>query len=182
MQGAREGEILPPGQEPQRPEELPPRSQHAAHWFDDENIDALSHLLDDCFRVPGTEIRFGLEGIIGLMPGIGDVLHGLASSLIVVAGWVRGLPYATLARMLFNLLLDVGIGAVPVIGDVFDIAWKANRRNYALLTRHLAEPRKHVWRDWVFLAGIAAALLILVISPLYLLGWMVEYFLRATLR
>jgi len=183
MKPLHEPEVLPPGSElPPRADGLPLRSHHGARWFDDEHLDVLSHLLDDCFRVPGTQIRFGLEGIIGMVPGIGDVLHGLASSLIVLAAWMRGLPYATLLRMLFNLLLDVGIGAVPFFGDIFDIAWKANRRNYALLTRHLAEPRRHVWRDWVFLAAIAAALLTLIVLPLYLLGWMVEHLLRGTLR
>jgi hypothetical protein len=177
-----EPEVLPPGKEARRDEQSSRLRRGGSRWFDDENLDILSHLLDDCFRIPGTQIRFGLEGIIGLVPGFGDVLHGIASSLIVVAAWVRGLPYATLVRMLFNLLLDVGIGAVPFVGDIFDIAWKANRRNYALLTRHIAEPHKHVWRDWVFLGGIAAALVVLMLLPLLLLAWLSEHLLHGLFR
>ena len=70
----------------------------------------LSHLLDDCFRIPGTSIRFGIDGIIGLVPGLGDIITGLASCIIVLAGWFRGVPYVTLARMLANLAIDVVIG------------------------------------------------------------------------
>jgi hypothetical protein len=141
-------EILPPGDK-----RLVPRDVEAQHrrWpgsrgqvlFSDENLDLLSHLLDDCFQIPGTRIRFGLDGIIGLIPGIGDILGGLASCILLVAAWFRGVPYVTLVRMIANVALEVGVGAVPVFGDVFDIAWKANRRNYALLTRHLNQPRQH---------------------------------------
>src|SRR5258707_15261298 len=116
-----------------RPQILPPRgrvlsrllSRKGRNAFDDENLDLLAHLLDDWFRFPGTSIRFGLDGIVGLIPGIGDIAGGLASCILVVAAWVRGAPYITIARMLVNLALDVIIGAVPFLGDLFDIAWKA---------------------------------------------------------
>jgi hypothetical protein len=64
---------------------------------------------------------------------------------------VRGVPYVTLARMGVNLAIDVTIGAIPFLGDAFDIAWKANRRNYKLLVRHIEQPRRHTWKDWLFL-------------------------------
>src|ERR1700760_1560753 len=122
---------------PQQPEILPPgsvwepsRLGAGGRFFSNENLDVLSHLLDDCFRIPGTEIRFGLDGIVGLVPAVGDVLTGLASCILIFAAWVRGVPYVTLMRMGVNLALDVVIGAIPFLGDAFDIAWKANRRNY----------------------------------------------------
>ena len=143
--------------------------------FADENLDLLAHLLDDWFRIPGTSIRFGLDGIIGLVPGLGDILAGLASCIIVIAAWFRGVPYVTLLRMVVNLGLDVLIGAIPILGDAFDIAWKANRRNYALMTKHLREPHRHTWRDYVFLGVLVATLMALFLVPAILLVWLVTY-------
>lgn len=117
------------------PEVLRPRVQRGADVFSDRNLDLLSHLLDDFLRIPGTQIRFGLDGIIGLIPGIGDVLGAMASWIIILAAWLRGVPKVTLARMLANVAIETVVGTVPVLGDAFDIAWKANRRNFALLER-----------------------------------------------
>jgi hypothetical protein len=146
------------------------RTELGQNLFSDENLDRLSHLLDDCFRVPGTPIRFGLDGIIGFIPGLGDLLGGLASCILLVAGWFRGVPYVTLVRMVANVGIEVGVGSVPVLGNLFDIAWKANRRNYALLTRHIQQPHRHTWRDWAFLGGLAFALLAVMLSPIILLA------------
>ena len=117
------------------PEILKPRIARGADLFSDRNLDLLSHLLDDFLRIPGTQIRFGLDGIIGLIPGIGDILGAMASWIIILAAWLRGVPKVTLARMLANVAIETIIGTVPVLGDAFDIAWKANRRNFALLER-----------------------------------------------
>ena len=103
------------------------------------------------FASPAPRIRFGIDGIIGLVPGLGDVLAGLLSLVIPLAAWIRGVPYVTLVRMAANLGIGVLVGSIPLFGDIFDIAWKANRRNYRLLQRHLGEPRRHTWRDWAFL-------------------------------
>jgi len=159
------------------PQQLPPaalgtRARLAQGVFSDKNLNQLAHLLDDCFVLPGTQIRFGVDGIVGLVPFAGDVLGGLLSSLIVVAAWFRGAPPVLLARMVANLAIDVGIGMVPVLGDAFDIAWKANRRNYALLSRHLAEPQRHRWRDWGFLLLLIAALITIFAVPLVVLGYL----------
>ena len=164
-------EVLPPGNPP------PARVGSSQGWFKNENLDLLAHVLDDCFRLPGTSIRFGLDGIIGLLPGLGDVLAGLASCILIFAAWVRGVPYVGLARMVVNLALDVIIGAIPFLGDAFDIAWKANRRNYALLVRHLEQPRRHTWKDWVFLAVLAFTLASIFLVPLIVLAWLVDWFL-----
>jgi Domain of unknown function (DUF4112) len=164
MATQREPEILPPGG----------RIGAGNRLFRDENLDLLSRVLDTWFRIPGTSIRFGLDGIIGLVPGIGDVLAGLASSIIIFAAWVRGVPYVTIARMLVNLAIDVIIGAIPLLGDAFDIAWKANRRNYALLARHLERPSRRHWGDWLFLAGVALVIAAIFSAPILVLAYLLH--------
>ncbi|MDX6458213.1 MAG: hypothetical protein QOJ51_1488 [Acidobacteriaceae bacterium] len=169
--------VLPMPSNPQ-PEILPPqksRFRKANGLFADENLDVLSHLLDDWFRVPGTSIRFGLDGIIGLVPGLGDIIGGLASTIIVVAAWVRGVPYVTLLRMVVNIGIEVLLGTIPLLGDAFDIAWKANRRNYALVVRHLQQSRRQTWRDWVFLILIGLVLAATFLAPIFLILWFLEW-------
>ncbi len=159
-----------------QPEILPPLRarrlgfpSRVERFFSDRNLDFFAHLLDDFFRIPGTPIRLGLDGLIGLIPGLGDVLAGIASFVLVFAAWVRGVPYITLARMMVNLGLDVLIGAIPLFGDIFDIAYKANRRNYRLLTRHLRQPYRHTWKDYAFLATLLLIVLALLTAPLVVL-------------
>src|ERR1035441_4709637 len=151
------------------------RWDKGAWLFRDRTLQALEILLDEAFVIPGTGIRFGLDGIIGLVPGLGDVLAGLLSLVIPVAAWVRGVPYINLARMVMNLGIGVLVGSIPVLGDAFDIAWKANRRNYRLLTRHLGEPRRHTWRDWAFLLILAAVLGLVFAIPVVLVVWLVMW-------
>jgi hypothetical protein len=160
------------------PEILLPRTRRGAQAFGDESLDMLSHLLDDFIRIPGTSIRFGLDGIIALIPGVGDLLQGLASTIIIIAAWSRGVPKVTLARMVANVGIEVVVGAVPVVGDMFDIAFKANRRNYALLTGSLVEPEAHKRRSWIFFAGLCVVLLALLILPLVLFSWLTAHFLH----
>ena len=168
-----EPEIIPPTHEP-----FPSRTRVGRSVFTDENLDLLAHVLDDCFRIPGTSIRFGLDGLIGLVPFVGDVLAGLASCIIVIAAWFRGVPYVTLTRMVVNLALDVLIGTIPVFGDIFDIAWKANRRNYKLLTRHLRQPHRHTWKDYAFLLCIGLVLLTIFAVPVIAVVWLTAWLLR----
>jgi len=151
---------------------LPGRWNKGAWLFRDQTLQKLETLLDEAFRIPGTRIRFGIDGIIGLIPGFGDVLGGLLSLIIPLAAWVRGLPYVTLARMAANIAIEVLIGTIPVFGDAFDIAWKANRRNYRLLIRYLGEPRRHTWRDWGFLLLLASAVALVFALPLVLVVWL----------
>ncbi|MCU1320638.1 MAG: hypothetical protein JWM43_287 [Acidobacteriaceae bacterium] len=155
-----------------RPEILSPRTRRGGKMFDDEHLDILSHVLDDFIRIPGTSIRFGLDGIVGLIPGIGDALGGIASCVILVAAWVRGVPSPVLTRMVANVAIEVVVGTVPVLGDMFDIAWRANRRNYALLTGSVEQPRKVTRRSWWFLAGLCLFLMALVMVPTLLVAWL----------
>src|SRR5260370_18420265 len=104
-----------------RPEVLSPRMKRGKKMFDDENLDLLSHLLDDFIKIPGTSIRFGLDGIVGVIPGIGDIIGGIASCIIIVAAWVRGVSYVTVAPMVTNVAIEVAVGSIPVLADMFTI-------------------------------------------------------------
>jgi hypothetical protein len=163
------------------PRLAPDRSNRWAKgaWiFRDSTLHGLEILLDEAFRIPGTGIRFGLDGIIGLVPGLGDVLAGLLSLIIPLAAWFRGVPYVTLARMAVNLGIGVLVGSIPLLGDAFDIAWKANRRNYLLLQRHLGEPHRHTWRDWAFLGLMAVAMGVVFAIPVLLVVWLIAWIVR----
>lgn len=102
-----------------------------------ETLERIASLLDDRFRIPGTSIRFGLDPILGLIPGVGDfVAAGSAVYMIFVAARLR-VPLRTRVRMVWNVFLDFLVGAVPVFGDVFDLVFKANRRNLDLIRKHV---------------------------------------------
>jgi len=160
-------QILPPETAPAGGAKLPLRAR-ARLWCSDENIDFFAHLLDDWFRIPFTPIRVGLDGLIGLIPGLGDILAGIASFVIILAAWIRGVPWVTLVRMTVNLSIEVLVGSIPVLGDAFDIAWKANRRNYKLMMRHIRQPHRHTWKDYAFLLTLLVGVLLILAVPLVL--------------
>lgn len=170
---------MPPADPAPKPTPAPAaqedRWNRGAWLFRDRTLHGLEILLDEAFVLPGTSFRFGLDGIIGLVPGLGDVIAGLLSLVIPLAAWVRGVPYIALVRMAVNLGIGVLVGSIPILGDLFDVAWKPNRRNYQLLVRHLGEPRRHTWRDWAFLLMLAAALALVFALPIVLLVWIVAW-------
>ena len=100
-------------------------------------LEALAKLMDGAFVIPGTNIRMGLDGLIGLVPVAGDMVSGLISTYMIWEARQLGAPRWLIARMLANTLLDTTIGAVPVFGDAFDVMFRANMKNMALLRRHL---------------------------------------------
>jgi Domain of unknown function (DUF4112) len=160
-----------------RPEVLTPRrarGRRGSQLFTDENLDLLSHVLDDWFRIPGTSIRFGIDGMVGLVPGVGDLLGGLASSIIVLAAWCRGVPTITVMRMIANVGIEVFVGMVPFFGDAFDIAWKANRRNYKLLSGSLTTRPRSTAQDWLFFALIGLGVMALCMIPFVLMAWLIS--------
>jgi Domain of unknown function (DUF4112) len=167
---------------PRAPQILSPRTRRGSKAFDDENLDLLSHLLDDWFRVPGTSIRFGLDGIVGFIPGIGDAIGGIASCVIILAAWARGVSYITLARMIANWGIEVLLGTVPVLGNLFDIVWKANRRNYALLTGSLADPQGSKRRSWLLFVILCLLLVALLLLPMVLFAWLSVHLLHTLAR
>lgn len=105
-------------------------------------LDALSRLLDSAFVLPGTNIRFGLDGIIGLAPGIGDAISTALSAYLIWEARRLGLPRHKIARMVANTAFDAAFGVVPVVGDIADVWFKANRRNMRILREHLDKTRR----------------------------------------
>jgi hypothetical protein len=144
----------------------------------DQTLQKVEFILDEAFCIPGTAFRFGLDGIIGLVPGVGDIAAGLLSLLIPLAAWVRGVPYVTLVRMVANIGIGVLVGSIPLLGDIFDIVWKANRRNYRLLRIHVREPRRHTWRDWAFLLALLTAIGMVFAIPALLVIWFLAWLLH----
>lgn len=106
-----------------------------------QRVARLAYWLDDRFRVPGTRRRVGLDGLLGLIPGIGDTATALVASYIVLEAARLGVPRGMLRRMLANVGIDYVIGLVPLVGDLADFAWKANRRNARMLHEHLLARR-----------------------------------------
>ena len=102
-------------------------------------VEQLAYWLDDRYQLPGTRFRIGLDGIVGLIPGVGDAVTSTLTAYIIYEAWRLGVPTSMLARMLANLGIDTVVGIVPVVGDLLDIGFKANRRNLRLLHRHLSE-------------------------------------------
>jgi len=131
-------------------------------------VQALARLLDSAFLIPGTNVRFGLDPIIGLLPGVGDLAGAVLSGFIILRSARLGAPRSVLARMLMNVAIDTVVGSVPIIGDMFDVVWRSNLRNAKLLERHLARP-EHTRRSsrW-FVAALAGALVLLAIGTVAL--------------
>lgn len=134
------------------------------------DVEALARWFDYAFALPGG-FRFGIAGIIGLIPGIGDVFDALVSLYIVVRAIQLGIPRVAIARMLVNVGIEAFAGSVPFAGDLFDVAFKANRRNYRLLKSHMSQPERQRAYDWLFL--IATLVLVMAGIALPILGLIV---------
>ena len=114
-------------------------SDHWSRRASLERLDRLSRLLDIAFLVPGTNIRFGIEAILRLLPGFGDAAASALSCWLLYEAFRLGVPGVLLSRMIFNVAVEGLVGAVPLAGDLFDIAWRANRRNVRLLREHFEQ-------------------------------------------
>jgi hypothetical protein len=121
-----------------------------------ERLRQLGYLLDNSIPVPGTGFRFGLDTIIGLVPGVGDLIGGALSVYIILEAARLGVPRSLLARMGYNVAVDTLVGGIPLLGDLFDAGYKANLRNLALVREHLEQPvaaRRSSRRFAIALAG-----------------------------
>lgn len=139
-----------------------------------ERVRSLSRLLDTAIRVPGTNMRFGLDALVGLIPGVGDVVGAGMSGFIILTAARLGAPPLVLIRMLANVGIDAVVGAVPLAGDLFDAAWRANTRNTALLERHLAAPASAKRASAGFVAGVVLLLLLLVAGGIALAAMLIR--------
>lgn len=130
-----------------------------------ERLRRLSNLWDNYLTIPGTPLRVGLESLIGLLPIGGDVLGVIFSSYILIEAARMGLPKATLGRMFLNVVIDGVVGAVPILGDLFDTTWKANTKNVNLLEAHLHSPKpsRKVDRSFFILLFVGFMLVIIAL-------------------
>jgi hypothetical protein len=134
----------------------------------------ISRLLDSALVVPGTSYRIGLDPILGLLPGIGDLVSPLFAGFILWQSRDLGLSRVIQLRMIFNVAIDTLVGVIPIVGDLFDCAWKANDKNLALLERHALEERRASLGDWLFVGGMIALLVIVAAIPFVLAGWLLR--------
>lgn len=149
-----EWEVLPPEQKG-NPREVEPLFR----W--------VALIMDNLLRVPGTQFRFGIDPLIGLIPGIGDTGAAMVSAFTLIQAARQGVPKIILARMSVNVLLNELIGIVPVVGDAFSFWFKSNARNYDLLRKHTevgGPARKAGASDWLFVIGVIVLLAVLVLA------------------
>jgi hypothetical protein len=142
-----------------------------------ERLRRLAVLLDDSIPIPGTRYRIGLESLLGLIPGAGDLAGGAFSLYILLQAARMGVPRSLLARMGWNLAVDVAAGAVPLLGDLFDAGFKANLRNLALLERHLERPVASARSSRRFVGLLAVLVGLCVVGAAVILVWLVHLLL-----
>ena len=148
----------------------------------EESLDRISRWMDGLFRIPGVGWRFGLDAIVGLIPGVGDTATTLVSFYILAAAVRYRVPKITLLRMGLNIGIDYLLGAVPVVGDIFDAFWKSNQMNVELLRNRATvtkeEARHGRLSDWLFLAFIILLLLALLFGFIALTFIIVRFVAR----
>jgi len=140
----------------------------------DQKLETLAHALDGLFRVPGTEWRFGLDALVGLVPGVGDAVTSLASFSIIVAAVRYRVPKIVILRMAMNLAIDYAVGSIPLAGDAFDFVWKANTKNLNLLRargKPIEQGKTGTTGDFLFVGGILAGLVGMLVASAVLAIW-----------
>jgi hypothetical protein len=141
------------------------------------NLEMLAKLMDSQFKIPGTNIRFGLDSLIGLVPGVGDFSTLLVSGYMVATLAQNGASGFVLARMGLNIVLDALFGSIPLVGDIFDIAFRANQRNVALAREHYIEGRHRgsAWKVILPILFIVLLIVALIVWASYaLISWVLE--------
>ena len=139
----------------------------------------LARALDSAVGIPGTKVRFGLDPIIGLVPGLGDLAGAALSGYIVLVGIQLGASRSVVLRMLANVAIDTVVGAVPLVGDLFDAGWKSNNRNVALIERQVATPGPTRTSSRLMIGLVALVLLILAAGSIavtvLLVRWLMHH-------
>jgi hypothetical protein len=157
--------------QPLEPELIDKRDTAAHGTVDLEHLKLLARLMDSVFEIPGLKMRFGIDAILGLLPGVGDLVASFVSLYILQEAQRRGVSRVTLTRMSANILIDWLVGSIPLAGDVFDLVWKSNQKNVALLIQHESNPatrRRRKIGDWFFLALLISILLTVLAGSLAL--------------
>ena len=134
----------------------------------DTHLERIGAVMDRAIKIPGTNIRIGLDPIIGFFfPVLGDWVGGIVSAYIVLASIRHGLPKSTIAKMVFNVGVDILLGTIPVVGDAFDFAWKPNEKNLRLLNKYATGKRNSLWSDWAWvfvLLGLLGLFMVAMIA------------------
>jgi hypothetical protein len=141
----------------------------------EKGLDDLARYLDGLFRIPGTDWRFGLDALIGLVPNVGDTLTSLASFYILFSGVRYGVPKITLLRMALNIGIDYLVGSIPFVGDAFDFFWKSNQRNMDLIRERATGKGKGKTSDYVFIFGLIGILILILIGSIIASGVILYY-------
>ena len=136
----------------------------------EKGLDDLARYLDGLFRIPGTDWRFGLDSLVGLIPNVGDTLTSFASFYILFAGVRYGVPKITLLRMAFNIGLDYVVGMVPFVGDAFDFVWKSNQQNMELIRTRASGHGKGKTSDYIFVVGLILLLIGILVGSIVVSG------------
>ena len=144
-----------------------------------ERLRRVGWLLDNSIPIPGTRIRLGIDQIIGLVPGIGDLIGGVLSLYIIAEAWRLGVPRGLLARMGWNVAVDTLVGEIPILGDLFDIGFKANRRNVQLLEAYSAAPQQTQRASHAFVIGMLVLVGLIVAGGLAITFLLVRSFFQA---
>lgn len=134
-------------------------------------VDRLSWLLDESIPLPGG-YRIGLDGFLGLIPGVGDFIGGLLSSVLIYKANQIGVPRMVLMRMIINMLIDSTVGAIPVLGDIFDFVWKANKRNADLLAKYQQQPQETYRKSLLENSLFIIVLIIIMVLFISLVVWL----------
>ena len=145
-----------------------------------DELRRMARLFDAAFRVPGTQLTFGLDPLIGLIPGIGDLASPLLTIWILWQAATMRVPKVVLTRMVLNALIDAGVGAIPVLGDAFDFAWKSNEWNMALLERHVVPGARATSADYLFVILCVGIVIAAALVPILAL-WVTFSYARAAL-
>ena len=132
------------------------------------NLESLAKLMDSKFKIPGTNIRFGLDSLLGLIPGAGDFTSFIVSGYIVTILAKHGASGYLVARMIVNILIDTLFGSIPFLGDIFDVAFKANQRNIKLMKEHYIDDR-HKGSAWKLILPLMVLLLLFVVGLLWVI-------------
>jgi hypothetical protein len=147
----------------------------------ERELDRLRHvawMFDECFRVPLIGVRFGVDAVIGLLPGLGDAIGGTIAAWGIVVAARLGAPGAVLLRMLLNVSTDVIVGSVPLLGDLFDIGWKAHRRNVRIVEQWRAEPARTHRASVALLVAVLGGVALAFAAAMALAVWMVVWLVR----
>lgn len=134
----------------------------------------ISKVFDELVHIPGTNMRFGLDALMGLLPGGGDLVGGAVSAYAIVVAGKLGAPASVIARMALNIVVDALVGTIPLLGDLFDASWKANRKNLAILEQYVETPLETKRSSKLAVVAAIGMLLLLLVAIAAFSVWLIR--------